>query len=86
MLILPDGKVEEMGNCGESEAIGDGPRPDSYQEMEYGLASLRSLVCDLLQANQELRDALRKKERYLRRVNVFGIVGYQHHEHAAGKL
>ena len=31
----------------------------SYQEMEYRLKSLRSLVCDLLKTNQELRHALR---------------------------
>jgi hypothetical protein len=31
---------------------------DSYKEMEYRLNSLRSLVCDLLKTNQELRDAL----------------------------
>jgi hypothetical protein len=31
---------------------------DSYREMEYRLQSLRSLVCDLLKTNQELRDAL----------------------------
>jgi len=31
---------------------------DSYQEMEYRIHSLRSLVCDLLKTNQELRDAL----------------------------
>ena len=30
----------------------------SYQEMEYRLKSLRSLVCDLLKTNQELRSAL----------------------------
>jgi hypothetical protein len=29
-----------------------------YKEMEYRLQSLRSLVCDLLKTNQELRDAL----------------------------
>jgi hypothetical protein len=31
---------------------------NSYNEMEYRLKSLRSLVCDLLKTNQELRDAL----------------------------
>ena len=33
---------------------------DSFLEMEYKLDSLRSLVCDLLKTNQELRDALVK--------------------------
>jgi hypothetical protein len=32
--------------------------PNSYKEMEYRLKSLRSLVCDLLKTNQELRNAL----------------------------
>jgi hypothetical protein len=31
---------------------------NSCQEMEYRLKSLRSLVCDLLKTNQELRNAL----------------------------
>jgi hypothetical protein len=31
---------------------------DSHREMEYRLNSLRSLVCDLLKTNQELRYAL----------------------------
>ena len=31
---------------------------DSSLEMEHRLNSLRSLVCDLLKTNQELRDAL----------------------------
>lgn len=31
---------------------------DSYKEMEYRLSCLRSLVCELLKANQDLRDAL----------------------------
>jgi hypothetical protein len=30
----------------------------SYEEMEYRLHSLRSLVCELLKTNEELRDAL----------------------------
>jgi hypothetical protein len=33
-------------------------RTNSYKEMEYRLKSLRSLVCDLLKTNQELRNAL----------------------------
>lgn len=35
---------------------------DSYKEMEYKLHCLRSLVCDLLKANQELREALSPSE------------------------
>jgi hypothetical protein len=31
---------------------------NAYNEMEYRLKSLRSLVCDLLKTNQELRNAL----------------------------
>ena len=31
---------------------------DSYQEMKHKFRSLRSLVCDLLKTNQELRTAL----------------------------
>ncbi|MBB5338131.1 hypothetical protein HDF12_003013 [Edaphobacter lichenicola] len=31
---------------------------DSYLEMDHRLNSLRSLVCDLLKTNQELRQAL----------------------------
>jgi len=31
---------------------------DSYQEMKYKFQALRSLVCDLLKTNQELRSAL----------------------------
>jgi hypothetical protein len=54
-----------MGNHGEN--MGSNCEPDetdgiwsveSYKEMEYRLHSLRSLVCDLLKTNQELRDAL----------------------------
>ena len=32
---------------------------DSFLEMEHRLNSLRSLVCELLKTNQELRDALK---------------------------
>jgi hypothetical protein len=31
---------------------------ESYQEMQYRLSCLRSLVCDLLKANQDLREAM----------------------------
>jgi len=41
-------------------ATGDCRSIESFLEMEHGLKSLRSLVCDLLKANQELRDALLK--------------------------
>jgi len=39
----------------ESDALCDA---SSRKEMEYRLKSLRSLVCDLLKTNQELRNAL----------------------------
>lgn len=39
----------------ESDALCD---TNSRKEMEYRLKSLRSLVCDLLKTNQELRNAL----------------------------
>jgi hypothetical protein len=39
----------------ESDALCD---TNSYKEMAYRLKSLRSLVCDLLKTNQELRNAL----------------------------
>jgi hypothetical protein len=54
-----------MGDHGEN--MGSNCEPDetdgiwsagSYKEMEYRLHSLRSLVCELLKTNQELRDAL----------------------------
>jgi hypothetical protein len=60
--------VRVMGNNGENmdtngklDATGNRSSMDSYQETEYRLASLRSLVCDLLKTNQELRDALKAK-------------------------
>lgn len=34
---------------------------DSFRDMEHQLNSLRSLVCDLLKTNQELRDALKAR-------------------------
>jgi hypothetical protein len=54
-----------VGNHGEN--MGSNCEPDetdhiwsveSHREMEFTLHSLRSLVCDLLRTNQELRDAL----------------------------
>jgi hypothetical protein len=53
-----DGNGENVGNYAEPDATGNHWIVDSYQEMEYKLHSLRSLVCDLLKTNQELRDAL----------------------------
>jgi len=50
--------AENMNNHCEprvSDALCD---TNSYNEMEYRLKSLRSLVCDLLKTNQELRNAL----------------------------
>jgi hypothetical protein len=50
--------AENMKNHSEpqvSDALCD---TNAYNEMEYRLKSLRSLVCDLLKTNQELRDAL----------------------------
>ena len=43
-------------NCKPQET--DDLMSGSYKEMEYRLTSLRSLVCDLLKTNQELRSAL----------------------------
>ena len=47
---------ETMGNYKEPEIAGNRAGKDSNQEVE--LNSLRSLVCDLLKTNQELREAL----------------------------
>jgi hypothetical protein len=47
-----------MGNNGEPDMAGNPSNVNSRQEMEYSLSSLRSLVCDLLKTNQELRYAL----------------------------
>jgi len=47
-----------MGKYEEPDMAGNPSNVDSRQEMEYSLSSLRSLVCDLLKANQELRYAL----------------------------
>jgi hypothetical protein len=41
-------------------ATDDSRSIESFLEMERRLNSLRSLVCDLLKANQELREALLK--------------------------
>lgn len=36
--------------------------PNSNSELELRLSSMQSLVCELLQANQELREALSKTQ------------------------
>jgi hypothetical protein len=48
---------ENMDNNCERQATDD-LMSSSYKEMEYRLTSLRSIVCDLLKTNQELRSAL----------------------------
>jgi hypothetical protein len=47
-----------MGNS-EIPHAGNHRRIDACLEMELQLKSLRSLLCDLLKSNQELRTALR---------------------------
>jgi hypothetical protein len=47
----------ESGNA--PHATDDRWSIDSFLEMEHRLNSLRSLVCELLKTNQELRDALK---------------------------
>ena len=49
---------ENMDNDYEQDEICHLRSFDSYQEMKYKFRSLRSLVCDLLKTNQELRNAL----------------------------
>jgi hypothetical protein len=49
---------ETMDNRYQPQETDDLWSISSYQEMEYRLKSLRSLVCDLLKTNQELRHAL----------------------------
>jgi hypothetical protein len=49
---------ENMENHCEPHETDDLWDVRSYEEMEYRLKSLRSLVCDLLRTNQELRHAL----------------------------
>jgi hypothetical protein len=51
---------ETMGNYAAPMATCTCSSIDSYQEAAYELSSLRLLVCDLLKANQELRNALLK--------------------------
>ena len=47
-----------MAKNREPDMAGNPSNIDSRQEMEHSLSSLRSLVCDLLKTNQELRYAL----------------------------
>ncbi len=49
---------DNMDNCKAAHAIEDRWSIDSSLEMEHKVNSLRSLVCDLLKTNQELRRAL----------------------------
>jgi hypothetical protein len=49
-----------MDSCEVPHATDDRSTLDSSVEMEHRLNSLRSLICDLLKTNQELRDALRQ--------------------------
>ncbi len=51
---------ENMDRCEAPHATGNHWNSDSYLEMEDTLRSLRSLICDLLKTNQELRTALIK--------------------------
>lgn len=53
---------ENMDRCEAPHATGNHWSSDSYLEMEDTLRSLRSLICDLLKTNQELRTALLKAE------------------------
>jgi hypothetical protein len=49
---------ENMDSCEVPHTTDNRWSIDSYHEMEDRLNSLRSLVCDLLKTNQELRNAL----------------------------
>lgn len=51
-----------MGNNCKPDETDDLSSMDSYKEMEQRLNALRSLVRDLLIANQELRNALLSTE------------------------
>lgn len=60
-------RMAEAGTTNRGDNMGSDCEPDetegiwsvdSRSEMEYRLHSLRSLVCELLKTNQELRDAL----------------------------
>ena len=56
--LAPYDNGENMDNNYEQDEICHLRSFDSYQEMQYKFRSLRSLVCDLLKTNQELRNAL----------------------------
>lgn len=47
-----------MDRCEMPHSTYNPLHPDSSLETEHRLDSLRSLVCDLLKTNQELREAL----------------------------
>ena len=47
-----------MSPNGQPDATGQTSSTDTDREMEQTLNVLRSVVCDLLQANQQLREAL----------------------------
>jgi hypothetical protein len=52
---------QQRGNMNSREVpytTDNGWSNDSYLEMDHRLNSLRSLICDLLKTNQELREAL----------------------------
>jgi hypothetical protein len=51
-----------MDSCEAPHATDNRWSIDSFLEMERSLNSLRSLVCDLLKTNQELRHALLEAE------------------------
>lgn len=51
---------ENMDRCEAPHATGNHGNSASRMEMEDTLNSLRSLICDLLKTNQELRTALLK--------------------------
>jgi len=47
-----------MSHIQQPDTTGHNSSADSYREMEYKLNTLRSVVCDLLKMNQQLRDTL----------------------------
>jgi hypothetical protein len=49
---------ESMDSCDVTHATDNRWSTASFLEMEHTINCLRSLVCDLLRTNQELRDAL----------------------------
>jgi hypothetical protein len=47
-----------MSHNGQPDATGQSSSMENYREMEQNLNVLRSVVCELLQDNQQLREAL----------------------------